>query len=58
MQIENIDSWPVEVKGLVKLCKTEMRASEVWLFGSRARGDCWAWAARLRIGATGAAINS
>ena len=27
------------LSGLVELCKTEMGASEVWLFGSRARGD-------------------
>lgn len=25
--------------GLVSACKTELQASEVWLFGSRARGD-------------------
>ena len=30
---------PAEVRYLVKLCKTEMMAAEVWLFGSRARGD-------------------
>lgn len=30
---------PPEVQQLVELCKTEMLASEVWLFGSRARGD-------------------
>jgi uncharacterized protein len=31
---------PVEIRRLVELCKREMKASEVWLFGSRARGDC------------------
>lgn len=30
---------PPEVKELVRLCKSEMQAAEVWLFGSRARGD-------------------
>ena len=25
---------------LVELCRAELRAEEVWLFGSRARGDC------------------
>lgn len=30
---------PDEVRLLVELCKSEMRAAEVWLFGSRARGD-------------------
>ncbi len=30
---------PKEVRHLVELCKTEMLAMEVWLFGSRARGD-------------------
>ncbi len=30
---------PSEVHYLVELCKREMNASEVWLFGSRARGD-------------------
>ena len=25
--------------GLVSACKSELQASEVWLFGSRARGD-------------------
>ena len=30
---------PAEVRQLVDLCKQEMLASEVWLFGSRARGD-------------------
>jgi len=30
---------PSEMLRLVNLCKTEMNASEVWLFGSRARGD-------------------
>jgi len=30
---------PPEVKVLVQLCRTEMHAVEVWLFGSRARGD-------------------
>ncbi|NDV50803.1 nucleotidyltransferase domain-containing protein [Yangia sp. PrR003] len=30
---------PDEVKLLVSLCKAELLASEVWLFGSRARGD-------------------
>jgi predicted nucleotidyltransferase len=30
---------PAEVRDLVGLCKAEMMASEVWLFGSRARGD-------------------
>jgi predicted nucleotidyltransferase len=30
---------PAEVRYLVHLCKTEMMATEVWLFGSRARGD-------------------
>ncbi|NHM20237.1 nucleotidyltransferase domain-containing protein [Epibacterium mobile] len=38
-QIANIEDVPGEIKLLVKLCKTEMLASEVWLFGSRARGD-------------------
>lgn len=32
-------SLPPEVQRLVSLCKSEMLASEVWLFGSRARGD-------------------
>ncbi len=27
------------LSALVELCKSEMHASEVWLFGSRARGD-------------------
>lgn len=35
---ERID-LPSEVKDLVQLCKSEMQAVEVWLFGSRARGD-------------------
>jgi len=30
---------PHEMQRLVELCKTEMNAAEVWLFGSRARGD-------------------
>jgi predicted nucleotidyltransferase len=30
---------PAEVQRLVDLCKNDMKASEVWLFGSRARGD-------------------
>ncbi len=30
---------PDEVHRLVELCKYDMGASEVWLFGSRARGD-------------------
>ncbi|SDG83440.1 nucleotidyltransferase domain-containing protein [Sulfitobacter delicatus] len=30
---------PHEVQQLVELCKREMQATEVWLFGSRARGD-------------------
>ena len=30
---------PYEVQKLGVLCKREMMASEVWLFGSRARGD-------------------
>ena len=30
---------PSEIRLLVDLCKTEMQACEVWLFGSRARGD-------------------
>lgn len=30
---------PQEVRHLVELCKTEMLATEVWLFGSRARSD-------------------
>ncbi|MBI1218490.1 MAG: nucleotidyltransferase domain-containing protein [Rhodobacteraceae bacterium] len=30
---------PGEVRRLVALCKRDMKASEVWLFGSRARGD-------------------
>lgn len=30
---------PNDVRRLVELCKQEMGASEVWLFGSRARGD-------------------
>ncbi|MFG6565935.1 nucleotidyltransferase domain-containing protein [Sulfitobacter sp. 1A13421] len=30
---------PAEVQLLVDLCKSEMMACEVWLFGSRARGD-------------------
>lgn len=30
---------PDEVHRLVELCKHDMNASEVWLFGSRARGD-------------------
>lgn len=38
-KILNIDSVSAEVKLLVNLCKKEMLASEVWLFGSRARGD-------------------
>ncbi|MFC2967327.1 nucleotidyltransferase domain-containing protein [Acidimangrovimonas pyrenivorans] len=29
----------VELTILVDLCKSELGASEVWLFGSRARGD-------------------
>lgn len=33
------ENVPAEVRLLVNLCKTEMLASEVWLFGSRARGD-------------------
>lgn len=31
--------FPEEVMRLVELCKRDMLASEVWLFGSRARGD-------------------
>ncbi|RWR05126.1 nucleotidyltransferase domain-containing protein [Sinirhodobacter populi] len=27
------------MRRLVELCKSDMHASEVWLFGSRARGD-------------------
>lgn len=30
---------PEEVRRLVALCQDEMGACEVWLFGSRARGD-------------------
>lgn len=30
---------PPEVRVLIDLCKTELGAIEVWLFGSRARGD-------------------
>ena len=30
---------PDDVYRLVELCKRDMKASEVWLFGSRARGD-------------------
>ena len=30
---------PESVRRLVDLCKTEMLADQVWLFGSRARGD-------------------
>lgn len=30
---------PDEMKLLVRLCKQRMNAAEVWLFGSRARGD-------------------
>lgn len=30
---------PPEVRRLVELCKSDMQACEVWLFGSRARGD-------------------
>ncbi|MFN3663321.1 nucleotidyltransferase domain-containing protein [Yoonia sp.] len=30
---------PPELQRLVQLCKRDMGASEVWLFGSRARGD-------------------
>lgn len=30
---------PEEVRRLVDLCRIEMMAVEVWLFGSRARGD-------------------
>lgn len=36
---KTIPNLPAEVMTLVGLCKTEMMASEVWLFGSRARGD-------------------
>ncbi len=39
MRTGQIMNLPVEVELLVELCKTEMLASEVWLFGSRARGD-------------------
>lgn len=28
-----------QLKRLVELCRTELAAEEVWLFGSRARGD-------------------
>jgi predicted nucleotidyltransferase len=38
-QAANIEDLPEEAKRLVELCKTEMSTSEVWLFGSRARGD-------------------
>jgi len=34
-----IPPLPAEVRLLVDLCKSEMHAAEVWLFGSRARGD-------------------
>ncbi len=34
-----IAKLPEEVTLLVELCKSELGASEVWLFGSRARGD-------------------
>lgn len=30
---------PEEMRRLVELCKTDLLASEVWLFGSRARAD-------------------
>lgn len=36
---DTIPYLPAEVRDLVSLCKTEMMAAEVWLFGSRARGD-------------------
>lgn len=34
-----IQTLPEEITLLVSLCKKEMLAEEVWLFGSRARGD-------------------
>jgi uncharacterized protein len=40
MTRRDIALLPTEMRRLVDLCKQEMKASEVWLFGSRARGDC------------------
>lgn len=39
MSKRSTDTLPVEIQNLIGLCKSEMRATEVWLFGSRARGD-------------------
>ena len=38
-QTTGVDQMPSEIRLLVDLCKSEMMACEVWLFGSRARGD-------------------
>lgn len=37
--ISNKPVLPDEVRRLVELCQLDMGAVEVWLFGSRARGD-------------------
>jgi len=39
MPDRNKTTLPEEMRRLVELCKRDMGASEVWLFGSRARGD-------------------
>lgn len=39
MPIFDKTAMPDEMRHLVKLCKRDMGALEVWLFGSRARGD-------------------
>jgi len=33
------DQQKAQLKTLVDLCRSELRAEQVWLFGSRARGD-------------------
>lgn len=39
MPLTSRSDLPPEVCVLIDLCKTELCAIEVWLFGSRARGD-------------------
>lgn len=37
--VSSFYSTEPRLSGLVELCKSEMNAAEVWLFGSRSRGD-------------------
>lgn len=39
IDVSTFYSTEPRLSGLVELCKNEMDASEVWLFGSRSRGD-------------------